>query len=319
MNPSIVNNKTIEGFFNLERKEILMAHKDIKINLMFQADTNAAVANVQKLGVLLDNLATKTVVGVDSGPLQEASSAARSLQVHLQNALNVNTGKLDLTKLNSSLQSSGANLSTLVNQLKMAGTTGQQAFVKLANAVASAEAPMLNVNNRLADFGKTLKNTIKWELASSAVHGVSGVLSSAVGHAEKLNKALNEIRIVTGYNTASMADFTVQAREAAALLSSTTTDYAKAALIYYQQGLSGEDVLKRASVVTKLSNTTGQSVEIVSEQMTSIWNNFYDGSKSLEYYADAIAKLGAATASSTDEIAMGLQKFASIADTVGLS
>ena len=212
MNPSIVNNKTIEGFFYLERKEIFMAHKDIKINLMFQADTNAAVANVQKLGVLLDNLATKTVVGVDSGPLQEASSAARSLQVHLQNALNVNTGKLDLTKLNSSLQSSGANLSTLVNQLKMAGTTGQQAFVKLANAVASAEAPMLNVNNRLADFGKTLKNTIKWELASSAVHGVSGVLSSAVGHAEKLNKALNEIRIVTGYNTASMADFTVQAR-----------------------------------------------------------------------------------------------------------
>lgn len=319
MNPSIVNNKTIEGFFYLERKEIFMAHKDIKINLMFQADTNAAVANVQKLGVLLDNLATKTVVGVDSGPLQEASSAARSLQVHLQNALNVNTGKLDLTKLNSSLQSSGTNLSTLVNQLKMAGTTGQQTFVKLANAVASAEAPMLNVNNRLADFGKTLKNTIKWELASSAVHGVSGVLSSAVGHAEKLNKALNEIRIVTGYNTASMADFTVQAREAAALLSSTTTDYAKAALIYYQQGLSGEDVLKRASIVTKLSNTTGQSVEIVSEQMTSIWNNFYDGSKSLEYYADAIAKLGAATASSTDEIAMGLQKFASIADTVGLS
>ena len=129
MNPSIVNDKTIEGFFYLERKEIFMAHKDIKINLMFQADTNAAVANVQKLGVLLDNLATKTVVGVDSGPLQEASSAARSLQVHLQNALNVNTGKLDLTKLNSSLRSSDTNLSTLVNQLKMAGTTGQQAFV----------------------------------------------------------------------------------------------------------------------------------------------------------------------------------------------
>lgn len=296
-----------------------MAHKDIKINLMFQADTNAAVANVQKLGALLDNLATKTVVGVDSGPLQEASSAARSLQTHLQNALNVNTGKLDLTKLNASLRSSDTTLATLASQLKMAGTTGQQAFVKLANAVASAEAPMLSINNRLSDFGKTLKNTVKWELASTAVHGVSGVLSSAVGHAEKLNKALNEIRIVTGYNTASMADFAVQARDAAALLSSTTTDYAKAALIYYQQGLNGEDVLKRASIVTKLSNTTGQSVEIVSEQMTSIWNNFYDGSKSLEYYADAIAKLGAATASSTDEIAMGLQKFASIADTVGLS
>jgi hypothetical protein len=37
--------------------------------------------------------------------------------------------------------------------------------------------------------------------------------------------------------------------------------------------------------------------------MTAIWNNFYDGSKSLEYYSDAITALGAATASSSDEIA----------------
>jgi TP901 family phage tail tape measure protein len=53
--------------------------------------------------------------------------------------------------------------------------------------------------------------------------------------------------------------------------------------------------------------------------MTAVWNNFYDGSKSLESYADALTALGAATASSTDEIAQGLEKFAAIADTVGLS
>lgn len=53
--------------------------------------------------------------------------------------------------------------------------------------------------------------------------------------------------------------------------------------------------------------------------MTSIWNNFYDGSQSLEYYADVLAKLGAATASSADEIAGGLEKFSAVANTVGLS
>jgi TP901 family phage tail tape measure protein len=50
-----------------------------------------------------------------------------------------------------------------------------------------------------------------------------------------------------------------------------------------------------------------------------VWNNFYDGSKSLEYYADVMTALGAATASSTDEIAGGLEKFAAVADTIGLS
>jgi TP901 family phage tail tape measure protein len=53
--------------------------------------------------------------------------------------------------------------------------------------------------------------------------------------------------------------------------------------------------------------------------MTAVWNNFYDGSKSLEYYADVMTALGAATASSADEIAGGLEKFAAIGDTIGLS
>jgi TP901 family phage tail tape measure protein len=53
--------------------------------------------------------------------------------------------------------------------------------------------------------------------------------------------------------------------------------------------------------------------------MTAVWNNFYDGTKSLEYYADVMTALGAKTASSTDEIAGGLEKFAAIGDTIGLS
>jgi hypothetical protein len=40
--------------------------------------------------------------------------------------------------------------------------------------------------------------------------------------------------------------------------------------------------------------------------MTAVWNNFDDGTKSLEYYADAMVALGAATASSTDEISEGV-------------
>lgn len=53
--------------------------------------------------------------------------------------------------------------------------------------------------------------------------------------------------------------------------------------------------------------------------MTAVWNNFYDGSKSLEYYSDVMVKLGAATASSTDEISAGVNKFAATAKTVGMS
>ncbi|MBO7536416.1 MAG: phage tail tape measure protein, partial [Bacilli bacterium] len=69
----------------------------------------------------------------------------------------------------------------------------------------------------------------------------------------------------------------------------------------------------------KLANVSRQSAQEVSDEMTAIWNNFYDGSRSLEYYADVITALGAATASSSEEISTGLEKFAAVSKTVGLS
>ena len=69
-----------------------------------------------------------------------------------------------------------------------------------------------------------------------------------------------------------------------------------------------------------MANVTGTTAETVSQQMTAVWENFMkDGQHATEYYADVMAALGATTASSTDEIAEGLEKFAAVADTVGLS
>jgi TP901 family phage tail tape measure protein len=91
-------------------------------------------------------------------------------------------------------------------------------------------------------------------------------------------------------------------------------------LIYYQQGLEDNQVAERTNVTIKMANAAGESAQKVSDQLTAVWNNFYEkGGKSLEYYADVMTALGAATASSTDEISEGLNKFASVAETVGLS
>jgi hypothetical protein len=68
-----------------------------------------------------------------------------------------------------------------------------------------------------------------------------------------------------------------------------------------------------------LAKVVGEEASTVSEWMTAIWNNFDDGSESLSHYADVLTALGAATASSADEIAGGLEKFAAIAEAVGMS
>ena len=300
-----------------------MSSNRINVNLAFNAETGKAKKQIQELQTLLNKIAYS---GTTAGPanktaadLRQAAEAAKQLQYHLNNAFNVKTGNFDLSLLDRSLKSSKANITDLSKELLKAGETGQQAFLGLAQSISLADQPMLKISNRLKDLGVSLKNAVKWQLSSSIVHGFMGAIQSAYGYAQDLNESLNNIRIVTGYNVDRMAEFADQANKAAKALSTTTTAYTDASLIYFQQGLSDADVKKRTDTTIKLSNVTGQTVEETANQMTAIWNNFDDGSKSLEYYADVITALGAATASSSKEISEGLNKFSAVAESVGLS
>ena len=294
----------------------------VNVNLAFSADTGKAKTQIMELQSLLSKIAyTSATGGTDKlqADLHAASEAAKELQFHLNNAFNVSTGNFDLSMLDRSLKTSGTNIQKLSMNLLNAGATGQQAFVKLAQSISLADQPMFRISNRMKEFAVTMKNTVKWQLSSSMLHGFMGAMQSAYGYAQDLNESLNNIRIVTGYNIDKMAQFAEQANKAAKALSTTTTDYTDASLIYFQQGLSDAEVQGRTDTTIKLANVTGQSVEETANQMTAIWNNFDDGSKSLDYYADVITALGAATASSSKEISEGLNKFSAIAESVGLS
>lgn len=295
--------------------------KQLNVNLAFKADTTQAKQQLQQLQTQLNNLTTSSIsqqLPITS-KLQEAQNAAINLKIALQQSMNVDTGKFDLTKFNNSLKRAGTSLNQMRVDLSKFGPEGQQAFMTLAQSIMQAEVPMRRTNALLTQLGTTLKNTAKWQISSMALHGFMSAVSGAYGYAQDLNESLNNIRIVTGKNIEDMKNFANQANKAAKALSTTTTAYTDASLIYYQQGLSDAEVLKRADVTVKMANATGQAAEVVSDQMTAIWNNFYDGSKALEYYSDVVTALGAATASSSDEIAEGLEKFAAVADTVGLS
>ena len=300
-----------------------MSSNRINVNLAFNAETGKAKKQIQELQTLLNKIAysgtTAGSANKTAADLRQAAEAAKQLQYHLNNAFNVKTGNFDLSLLDRSLKSSKANIIDLSRELLKAGQTGQQAFLGLAQSISLADQPMLKISNRLKDLGVSLKNAVKWQLSSSIVHGFMGAIQSAYGYAQDLNESLNNIRIVTGYNIDRMAEFADQANKAAKALSTTTTEYTDASLIYFQQGLSDADVKKRTDTTIKLANVTGQSVEETANQMTAIWNNFDDGSKSLEYYADVITALGAATASSSKEISEGLNKFSAVAESVGLS
>ena len=298
--------------------------KHLNVSLGFTADASQAKRELQSLQRSLNDLVKNSSITKDDlglvNEIQGATRAAAQLAVQLKNATNVNTGNLDLTKFSDAMKSSGMTLDKYATQLSLLGPTGEKAFVDLTRSITLAEVPLKRTSKMLDELWVAMKNTTRWQITSSAMHGFMGAVSSAYRYVEDLNASLNDIRIVTGYSSDKMADFAIEANKAAKALSTTTTEYTNASLIYYQQGgMTDEEIAERTAITIKMANAAGESAQKISNQLTSVWNNFYDGTKSLEYYADVMTKLGAVTASSTDEISEGVNKFASVADTIGLS
>lgn len=290
--------------------------KRLNYTIGVNADTSKFEASLQEAVTSLQALGTKSQV---VPTLQKASTAALDLAKNLQSAVNTNTGKLDLSVFNKKLENSGQSLRSYYNQMVQLGPAGTEAFLKVASSITQAELPLRRTNTLMNELWVTMKNTMRWQLTSSVLHGFVGSLEQAYGYSKNLDRSLNEIRIVSEKSAEDMARFAEQANKAAKALSTTTTNYTDASLIYYQQGLTDQEVLDRTETTIKMANVVGTTAETASQQLTAIWNNFYDGSQSLEHYADVMVKLGAATASSSDEISEGIEKFAAVANTVGLS
>lgn len=290
--------------------------KRLNYTIGVNADTSKFEASLQEAVTSLQALGTKSQI---VPTLQKASTAALDLAKNLQSAVNTNTGKLDLSVFNKKLEDSGQSLRSYYNQMVQLGPAGTEAFLKVASSITQAELPLRRTNTLMNELWVTMKNTMRWQLTSSVLHGFVGSLEQAYGYSKNLDRSLNEIRIVSEKSAEDMARFAEQANKAAKALSTTTTNYTDASLIYYQQGLTDQEVLDRTETTIKMANVAGTTAETASQQLTAIWNNFYDGSQSLEHYVDVMVKLGAATASSSDEISEGIEKFAAVANTVGLS
>lgn len=213
--------------------------KQIKVNLAFAADTTQAKVQLQDLQKTLSGLIT-TVSRKSDGlgltkDIVEATNQVAKLQAMLESSKNA-SGGLDLGKFNQSLSKSGLTLEDYANTLNQLGSTGIQAFGQLAKSIITAEIPLKRTSVLLNKFKVSLGNVAEWQISSGIFRSLIGSFQSAYRYAQDLNESLNNIRIVTGYSNDKMAEFAEQANKAAKALSTTTTEYTNASLIYYQQG-----------------------------------------------------------------------------------
>jgi TP901 family phage tail tape measure protein len=90
-------------------------------------------------------------------------------------------------------------------------------------------------------------------------------------------------------------------------------------LIYYQQGDSDELATKKGEITIKAAQAAGTGAQEMSEYLTAVWNSYKVGEEALMKYTDVMAAIGAATATSFEEISEAMEKVASVGEATGVT
>ena len=168
--------------------------------------------------------------------LKSIKEQAIKVEKAFRQAFNVKLNTTNFETFKKSLHDSGTSIQQVYNTFSKGGVHGQIAFAKMANQVTNVNTKLKESHTWLDRMATTLSNTLKWNLASSAVNLLSRNIQQAWGFVKSLDTSLNDIRIVTGKSSEQMEKFSIKANDAAKNLGRTTVDYTNAALIYAQQG-----------------------------------------------------------------------------------
>lgn len=265
---------------------------------------------------LIDDIRNKKIpIDFDT---DKAIKELEKIQAAYNKSWNSKLNQLDLTAFRKNINDSFSGVDGLGNSMKQFGVVGQHAFGLVTRDVLTTNVQLKKSKTLLDSLAETMTNTVKWGITSSIFNTMTDSIQNAWNYAKALDSSLNDIRIVTGKSADEMASFAVQANKVAKSLGAATKDYTNASLIYYQQGLSEQDVQARAQTTLKAANVTGQTGQEVSEQLTAVWNGYKVSAEETELYVDKLAAVAAATAADLEELSTGMSKVASAANIMGV-
>lgn len=134
-----------------------------------------------------------------------------------------------------------------------------------------------------------------------------------------LDQALTEMAIVTSMNREQTWNLLSTFQDLATQTGFTTTEIAKLSTVYFRQGKSLTDVIKLTTAAAKAARVAGISAEESANYLTSAVNGFGLAADQALAVSDRFAALAASSASSYEELATGLSKFAAQANIAGMS
>lgn len=290
---------------------------DYKVDTTSLQDARKSLQELQKMSLeTFNSIGNNRNAANSARELSLLKRDALELERALARSFNADLGVTNVQRLRNEL--SHLPMREIGERFAMAGAAGQNAFNTVAGQALSLNNTLKQTGPILTKIQQTLTNALSWNLVTGVFNQITKSISQAWGYSKNLDNSLNNIRIVTRQSAEEMERFAQTAQKTAKGLGQGTVDYTDAALIYYQQGLSDEEVAKKTETTLKTANVTGKSAADVSKLLTAVWNGYKVDAEEAELYVDKLAAVAATTASDLGELTTAMSKVASVASTTGV-
>jgi TP901 family phage tail tape measure protein len=228
-----------------------------------------------------------------------------------------------------------ANLRKIVDGLtddelaKLKGQLGQvgTSFDKVEDEVEDLKDGFQQTKQVVKETDEAFAQQQAFESKIKQFLGLSGatrVLRSALRDAmqtiTELDATMTEMAVVTDLTVGDYWDQLPEYSKQASDLGVSINSAYKAATLYYQQGLKGNEVTKISAETLKMAKIAGLDAADATDKMTAALRGFNMelNEASAQRIADVYSELAAITAADVDEISNAMTKTASIASSAGM-
>ena len=182
------------------------------------------------------------------------------------------------------------------------------------------EAEAKRVKEESETFKQNLQQSIKhWMSAQQIINIVKDGIRQAYQDIKGLDTAMTNIAVVTDMSVGDLWGKINDYMAIAQQYGVTTQGVYEVSQLYYQQGLSTNEVMAATTETLKMARIAGMGYADAADAMTVAIRAFKMEMSDAQHVTDVYSKVAAVTASDTEELAIAMSKTASSAESVGSS
>ena len=217
--------------------------------------------------------------------------------------------KQDFNKLIDSLKTMGVqvdNTEDLVKQLKA--------------AFGEAEEAVENFTETQKEIDRLKNSILEFFSITNTISLLKRTVNSATESIKALDAVMTEAAVVTDFSVSDMWEQMPQYSKNASDLGASTKDLYAATTLYYQQGLTGNEVMRVGIETMKMAKIANMDATDATTAMTAALRGFNMQVNEInaQKVNDVYSKLAAVTAADTSKIATAMGKTASIAASANM-